>query len=82
VAGAGEASWDDFAREAASRAGFDPVLVETRRLNGYSAPRPEYSALGSERAVLLPSWQQALGRFLREREIASSDGIEFATIEQ
>jgi hypothetical protein len=36
---------------------------------GFTAPRPLYSVLGSERGWLLPPLENALSRYLREREL-------------
>jgi dTDP-4-dehydrorhamnose reductase len=66
LACAGETSWEGLARRAARVAGFDESLVRSRPLNGCSAPRPFYSALGSQRAVLLPPWPYALERYMSE----------------
>jgi dTDP-4-dehydrorhamnose reductase len=68
LANRGEVTWSDFAREAAERAGLDSslVLAVPMRLIAGPASRPAYSVLGSERAALLPSLENALGRYLRE----------------
>ena len=62
-------SWIELARLAAARAGLDPAgLVENRSADcHYAAPRPTYSALDSGRAILLPTLDDALGRFLAQR---------------
>ena len=59
-------SWADLARRAAERVGLDPAGVEGRPTAalGLAAPRPPWSVLGSERGDLLPSLDDALGRFL------------------
>ncbi len=70
VAGRGEASWYEFAREI-----FRQAPVECRVLSTTSAeferpaPRPAYSVLVSERAdtVVLPAWEEGLSAFLGER---------------
>lgn len=68
LANAGAVSWADLARQAAERAGLDArnVVAQPRRLLGRAAARPPYSALGSERAWLLPTLDDALGRYLEE----------------
>ena len=68
LANAGAITWADFARRAAELAGLDPDAVEARPTAALAlaAPRPLYSALGSERGSLLPSWEDALGRYFRE----------------
>jgi dTDP-4-dehydrorhamnose reductase len=72
LAGRGEASWYDLAREVFRAAGLDARLErapsdEFRR----PAPRPAYSALATVREprVLLPTWQDGVAEFLqRTRE--------------
>lgn len=62
----GAVSWARFARMAAEAAALDTRLVKglpTLEL-GHVAPRPRYSALGSERAPLMPSLEDALDRYL------------------
>jgi dTDP-4-dehydrorhamnose reductase len=68
----GEAmSWSDLARRACAAAGIEPHgLAERSAFDlGLAAPRPGYSALSSERGLLLPSFEDALARYLREREV-------------
>jgi dTDP-4-dehydrorhamnose reductase len=70
LANSGAVTWADLARRAARLAGLDERLVKglsTRELN-LAAPRPVYSALGSERGALLSPLDEALERFMRERE--------------
>jgi dTDP-4-dehydrorhamnose reductase len=66
----GAITWAELARLAALRAGLDPHLVEARPslFLQTPAPRPLYSVLGSERGRLLPTLEDALGRYLKERE--------------
>jgi dTDP-4-dehydrorhamnose reductase len=67
----GEAmSWSDLAQRACAAAGIDPSGLEVRTAAelGMAAPRPLHSALTSERGLILPSFGDALGRYLRERE--------------
>jgi dTDP-4-dehydrorhamnose reductase len=71
LANKGATSWVELARRVAELAGLDPGLIDacsTRSLQ-LAAPRPLYSVLGSERANVLPSLDDALGRYLRELEI-------------
>ena len=69
LANSGAVTWADFARRAARLAGLDERLVQgrpTRELN-LAAPRPAYSALGSERGALLGPLDEALERYVRDR---------------
>jgi dTDP-4-dehydrorhamnose reductase len=69
LANAGAVTWADFARRAARAAGLDEGLVRgrpTSELNLF-APRPLYSALGTERGALLGTLDEALDCFVRER---------------
>lgn len=64
-------SWADLARRVAELVGLDPSGVEghpTAAL-GLAAPRPLWSVLGSERGCLLPSLDDALGRYLGQCEV-------------
>ncbi|HYO91854.1 MAG TPA: sugar nucleotide-binding protein, partial [Pyrinomonadaceae bacterium] len=72
LANAGATSWADFARSAAVQAGLDAGLIEdcpTRSFN-YAARRPIFSALTSERGVILSSLEDAVSRYVRECEIS------------
>jgi dTDP-4-dehydrorhamnose reductase len=69
LASAGALTWSAFAREAAELAGLNASAVEpepTARL-GLAARRPLWSALGSARAALMPSLNDALGRYFGDR---------------
>jgi len=74
----GEAiTWAGLARKACEAAGVDASrLVEKPAADcGYQAARPGYSALGSERGLLLPSLDDALARYMKAlEEHASDDG--------
>jgi dTDP-4-dehydrorhamnose reductase len=67
-------SWADLARRAALAAGVDPAGLEVRSAVelGMPAPRPLNSALGSERGLILPSFDDALTRYLHERELGGA----------
>jgi dTDP-4-dehydrorhamnose reductase len=72
LANAGVTNWADFARLAAAEAGFDARLIDdcpTRRFN-FSARRPIYSALTSERGGLMPSLEDAVARYVRDCEVS------------
>ncbi|NPC58440.1 sugar nucleotide-binding protein [Caenimonas sp. S4] len=62
----GEVSWARFAQMAAEAASLDMRLVESSygTALGHVAPRPRYSALGSERHFLMPKLEDALCRYL------------------
>ncbi len=65
VANAGALTWADFARRVATVAGCDPARVDAQSsvAVGWTAPRPRYSVLGSERGTLLPALDDALARY-------------------
>jgi dTDP-4-dehydrorhamnose reductase len=69
LANQGAVTWLELARTAARDAGFDPAAVVGRPAAafGWPAPRPAFSALGSERGLLLPRLEDALGRYRQER---------------
>jgi dTDP-4-dehydrorhamnose reductase len=74
LANAGATTWAEFARRGASRHGLDPqgvVGVPAAEL-GLLAPRPRFSALTSERGVLLSDLQHAIERYGRELRVAVS----------
>jgi dTDP-4-dehydrorhamnose reductase len=65
-------NWAELARRACAAAGIDPAGLEERSASelGLAAARPVNSALTSERGLLLPSFDDALARYLRDRETA------------
>jgi dTDP-4-dehydrorhamnose reductase len=69
LANPGAIAWADLAQLTAKLAGMDVSRIEARPAHslGWIAPRPVYSALGSERGVLLPELDQAIARYLQER---------------
>jgi dTDP-4-dehydrorhamnose reductase len=72
LANRGAVSWAAFARMAAECAGSSASLLREQPCSafGYLAPRPSYSALGSERASLMPSLEDAVSRFVQTRAFA------------
>lgn len=64
----GRVSKADFARRLAERAGLDPARIVGRPAAalGFRAERPFDVSLGSERGVLLPDLDAAIGRFLQD----------------
>ena len=71
LANSGASSWADLARFAAMRAGFDPAYIDARPMAtlGFTAARPSYSVLSSERGVMLPSLENAIARYFHECKI-------------
>jgi dTDP-4-dehydrorhamnose reductase len=69
LANSGAIAWADLARLTAKLAGVDGTRIEARSTEslGLMAARPSYSALGSERGMLLPPLEQAIDRYLQER---------------
>jgi dTDP-4-dehydrorhamnose reductase len=66
LANPGEITWMELAHYVVEHAGFDTRCVVGRpaRKLGLVASRPRYSALGSERGILLPNLQHALDRYM------------------
>jgi dTDP-4-dehydrorhamnose reductase len=70
MAAAGACSWYDFAREIFDQARVEcKVLSATTDMLARPAPRPAYSALGTQREhpILLPSWHDGLSGYLAQR---------------
>ena len=76
MAAAGRCSWYEFAREI-----FEQAQVECRVLSitseefGAAAPRPDFSALVSQRehAIRLPRWQDGLAGYLAQRQAEAAN---------
>jgi dTDP-4-dehydrorhamnose reductase len=66
-------TWAELAQQACAAAGVDASGLELRTGAelGNRAARPRNSAMSSERGMLLPSFQDALGRYLHEREVVA-----------
>lgn len=66
LANSGAISWADLARCVANLAGLDANQIESRPTAalGLAAPRPAYSALSSERGVMLPDLDRAISCYL------------------
>jgi dTDP-4-dehydrorhamnose reductase len=62
-------TWLEFASKAAAQAGVDCSRLESQSAAecNYIAARPQYSALHSNRAILLPTLDNALKRFVEAR---------------
>ncbi|MFS2216224.1 family 1 glycosylhydrolase [Telluria sp. Tellsp104] len=69
LANVGTLTWVELAEQAAARAGVDASRLEavSAESYGFAAPRPRYTGLHSERGILLPSLDHALGRYLELR---------------
>ena len=78
LANSGETSWYDFAYRAAELSGLNARLVEacSTASMGFMAARPTYSALTSERGLLLPDLDDALSRYVHDRGRAFADAEE------
>ena len=72
LANPGAISWAALAQRVVELAGFDGIGVIARPGSTFdrAAARPAYSALSSERGVLLPSLDDALERYMQTREAA------------
>jgi dTDP-4-dehydrorhamnose reductase len=74
LANRGALTWAELARLAAELAGVTSGRILARPTYGLGrlARRPRYSVLGSERGALMPSLEEALQRFLQDREAPST----------
>jgi dTDP-4-dehydrorhamnose reductase len=72
LANQGSVTWSALAESAAELAGVDPSPLVGRPAYalGRTARRPRYSVLGSERGGLMPTLEDALRRYVQEREAA------------
>ncbi|HEV7330523.1 MAG TPA: family 1 glycosylhydrolase [Flavisolibacter sp.] len=63
-------SWAQLAKRVAVMAGYDVTLVQGVRQQrmGWTAQRPSYSALQSEKGICMPHLQNALERFFEAQE--------------
>ena len=63
-------TWVELAIKAAEQAGVDCSRLEPQSGSAcnYGAARPSYTALHTHRAVLLPTLDSAMGRYLQSRE--------------
>ncbi|MDB5839514.1 MAG: dTDP-4-dehydrorhamnose reductase [Herminiimonas sp.] len=68
-------TWAELAIKACELAGIDASRLESKShvLMGYRAPRPLYSALGSEKGIFMPNLDDALGRYLRGQQVATEE---------
>jgi dTDP-4-dehydrorhamnose reductase len=65
-------TWAGFARLVADRAGYDSGCVESRSSGslGFTAQRPSFTALTSERGSIMPGLEDSLDRFFHDRKWA------------
>lgn len=71
LANCGETSWAALAEEIARRGGYQTSLIQpvsSEHLN-WTAKRPSYSALKSEKGMMLPTLDDALSRFFEEQKL-------------
>lgn len=68
-------TWGDLARRVAKHANLNARLIDPWPATtfNYVARRPAYSALGTERGLVMPSLDDALGRYLLERRAATPE---------
>ena len=69
VSNNGEITWADMAYEIARIGGYNKDLLKPRslRMMNLKAPRPTYSVLKSEKGLVLPTLENALGRYFEAR---------------
>ena len=73
-------SWAEFARQLAAALGLDAGLVESvpAARFGWAAVRPAYASLGTGRGQIMPTLDDALGRYaaiMRDTEFAAEAGL-------
>ena len=75
LANKGELSWAELARRAAELAGVDAATLEAKPATefGFTAARPAYSSLHSERGALLPALDDALRRYVELRNAEKAE---------
>lgn len=81
LANQGELTWAGLARRAAELAGVDAATLEAKPAAefGFTAARPAYSSLHSERGALLPALDDALRRYV---ELRNADKAERCALQQ
>jgi dTDP-4-dehydrorhamnose reductase len=69
LANTGGVTWAELAEKAAQAAGIDASRLEAKPAHacGFVAARPRYTAMTSERGILLPALDNALARYLELR---------------
>ena len=66
LANDGAVSWLDFARRVAESSGIQNAII-VRRSDPLPAVRPDYTVLGSRRALLLPKLDKSLAQYFADR---------------
>lgn len=76
LANRGAVSWAELVRLGACMAGVHHHLLDecASAALGHTAPRPAYSVLGSERAVLLPTLEEALEHYVHTYKTIHHEG--------
>lgn len=71
LANRGALSWSELAHKIADRFNLDKSLIDpvSKSEMGYLASRPSYSVLGSERALILPTLEDALKRYKEDEKL-------------
>jgi dTDP-4-dehydrorhamnose reductase len=75
LAAGGKCSWYEFAQEIFDQAGVEcRVMSGTTEMLARKAPRPPFSALGTERpdAIELPHWRKGLAAYLAARALEAA----------
>jgi dTDP-4-dehydrorhamnose reductase len=80
LANQGSVTWYELARNVARILNLPEELIEPVRLDqaGYPAERPRYSVLGSGRGNVMPTLEDALGRYAGECVAAGEESIHVA----
>lgn len=81
LANVGETTWSGFASSLVKHSGFNPSLIIPVSGNAMKFPamRPSYSVLHSEKAILLPTLDDAIARYLMEQELIDLSSLAVET---
>jgi len=71
IANEGAITWSEWAKLVANKSGYTANSLEVKTCNelGWKAIRPKYSVLQSSRGIKLPSLENALSRYLKDRTV-------------
>ena len=77
VANSGSVTWAEFATLVARASGYDRSKIEGRpnRALNLIAPRPSFSVLASERARLMPTLEQGIDSYYRDRGLSRAKSV-------